>query len=79
MGAGDAVYDACLLSYTGDEIRDYETHTKDPCPLIGDNWKGTQEDPMAGPMKAYSRAPGAAEDYFDPGKSDNLGQGSRNV
>ncbi|MCT2546443.1 hypothetical protein [Streptomyces atratus] len=72
MGAGDAVYDASLLSYTGDEIRDYETHTKDPYPLIGDNWKGTQEDPMAGLMKAYSRAPGAAEDYFDPSKSDNL-------
>ncbi|WP_406174089.1 hypothetical protein [Streptomyces sp. NBC_00996] len=27
MGAGDAVYDDSLLSATGDEIRDYETHT----------------------------------------------------
>lgn len=72
MGAGDAVYDGSLLSATGDEIRDYETHTKDPYPGIGDNWKGTQEDPMGGLMEAYSRAPDAAEDYFDPSKSDNL-------
>ncbi|MFJ9821456.1 DUF6571 family protein [Streptomyces sp. NPDC101151] len=72
MGAGDAVYDGNLLSATGDEIRDYETHTKDPYPGIGDNWKGTQEDPMGGLMKAMSRNPEAAESYFDPHKNDNL-------
>ncbi|MFH8776225.1 DUF6571 family protein [Streptomyces sp. NPDC017958] len=72
MGSGDAVYDRSLLSAAGDEIRDYETHTKDPYPGIGDNWKGTQEDPMGGLMKAMSRNPQAAESYFDPHQNDNL-------
>ncbi|PZH15841.1 hypothetical protein C1I97_07505 [Streptomyces sp. NTH33] len=71
MGAGDAVHDGSLLSAVGDEIRDYETHTKRPYPGM-DNWTGTQEDPMSGLMQAMSRNPNAAESYFDPNKNDNL-------
>ncbi|CAL2070535.1 conserved protein of unknown function [Streptomyces murinus] len=72
MGSGNSVYDGSLLSATGDEIRDYETHTKHPYDGISDSWQGTQEDPMGGLMKAMSRNPQAAESYFDPHKNDNL-------
>ncbi|TWV36124.1 tetratricopeptide repeat protein [Streptomyces misionensis] len=72
MGSGSAVYDSSLLTATGDEIRDYETHTKHPYEGIADNWKGTQEDPMSGLMKAMARNPEAAESYFDPHRNDNL-------
>lgn len=72
MGSGNAVYDGSLLSATGDEIRDYETHTDNPYDGISDNWQGTQEDPMKGLMDAMSRNPQAAESYFDPHQNDNL-------
>lgn len=72
IGAGDAKYDGAFLSSVGNSIRDWETHTKHPYEGMDKNWVGTQEDPMGGLMKAFSRNPEASNAYFDPAKNDNL-------
>ncbi|WP_327283542.1 DUF6571 family protein [Streptomyces sp. NBC_01205] len=72
IGAGDAKYDGGFLTSVGNSIRDWETHTKHPYEGMDKNWVGSQEDPVGGLMKAFSRNPEASTAYFDPAKSDNL-------